>query len=243
MKKSILQELVKKIGVIEPINEPLTYKLVVESGDITIPFINNSSNIKGYVKSSNFELENCEVCICDAKLFGKTLSKLNEDIKLSIDDEMITIKDDKYTLKYYLMDEATILHRENLEECFMFDEDAWDATIIFDKTFIDDFLSMSSNEKYEFQDTFVLKYNAKKDNFVINLGKKVKVKFTIDGTKHNDNNVDSILRVQDFVNIFNANKDCQESYLYLSDGIIRLEFTNSNDIKSVYNICSEENEH
>lgn len=243
MKNKLLQELVKKIGVIEPINEPLTYKLVVSSNEITIPFINSSESIKGYVKTNNFELEDCEVCVSDAKLFGKTLSKLNEDIRLSIDDDKLVIKDDKYTLQYYLMDEATILHLESLEQCFMFDEDEWDATIIFDKSFIDDFLSMASNEKYEFQDTFTLKYNSKKDNFIINLGKKVKVKFKIDGTKHNDNSVDSILRVQDFVNIFNANKDCQESYLYLSEDVIRLEFTNTNDVKSIYNICPEANEH
>jgi hypothetical protein len=243
MKKSLLQDLVKKIGVIEPANEPLTYKLVVESNEITIPFINSSESIKGYVKTNNFELEDCEVCVSDAKLFNKTLSKLNEDIKLSIDDDKLIVKDDKYTLEYYLMDEATILHVNSLEECFLFDDDQWDATIIFDKNFIDDFLSMASNEKYEFQDTFTLKYNPKKDNFIINLGKKVKVKFKVEGTKLNENNVDSILRVQDFVNIFSANKDCQESYLHLSHEVIRLEFTNSNDVKAIYNICPENDEH
>jgi len=65
MNKENFQNVVKKIAVIEPMNDPLSYKFTVENNVLKVPFINSSESIKGYVQCNDGSF------VCG--LFGETI--------------------------------------------------------------------------------------------------------------------------------------------------------------------------
>ena len=241
MNKSIIESIINKIAVTE-LNIPQAYEFRTKGGILEIPVINEAESIKGYVKCDDFELEDSELCIYDAKFFKKTLGILEDNVNLSFDDYDLILSDKKTTIKLGLVVRSTLTGLNSLEHCFDFDNDTWDDMIVLDSEFIKYFLKVASNESYEEQDTFSIKYNSKKDTFTFKIGKVAKIKFDVDGTKGSDEVVDIEIPILDVVRILKANQSCIEGYFYLHEEACRLEFVHEN-LKSVYNISTQSYAH
>lgn len=246
MDKKLFDSIIDKIAVTEPVNDPQAYQFTCQAGELFVPFIDKSDSIKGYVKCDEFDMEESTFCIYDARFIKKTLGILEDNIRLSLvengDDTDLQLSDTKTSIKIGLTDSTIVTHVQSLDECYMFDDDSWENMIVIDNEFINRFLKVASNESYEEQDTFSIKWNSKKDMFTFNIGKKAKIKFDVDGTNSSSEDVNLLLSVLDIVRIFKANKNLTEGYFYLTNDICRLEFISEN-IKSVYNLVTQSYAH
>jgi len=237
MKKSDLKEIVDKYFINDTI-EPIWLKF--DEGKVRIAFSTNNENVIGFIEKTNVQ-ENLQFGIFDHKNFKNNINLLSDEVKISIENETILLKDNKFEIEYICADEFTMNHQYIEEKIEEFDKMEYQEKVIFDKDFITKFLNSSSTDSYESLDTFEMKNLKGKLQFI--LGKGSKIKFVLDNSDITTEFKKYYCNMKNFRNILNSNKDVVEGYMSLEKHLIKLEFLNQNHCTSVYYLPTESHSH
>ena len=242
MKKTIFETIINKYLINDDIDSVL---ISVENSVIKIPFMMPSASVLGYVQYDNFNVMDFEFGLCNHSNFLKNVKIMSDEFDIITYDDKLYLKDKFLTIEYFSQIKETISYLDKIDSIYELDEHDFDVSYIFDKDFVNKFIKIASVDKYEVQDTFILKENKKDSSkFELKLGKLSKIKFEIDAHRLTQtNSKDVIIGTKDFESILSKNKDLVEGYLYFKEGLVKLSFLNQDGIKSTYFMATHDREH
>ena len=216
-------------------------KWTVKDKKIQIPFTSATMDLCGMVEAPNFDLDDCVLGIYDTNKLLKLIGITDQFLILNTDKHKLNIADNEYNLVYNLAD----LRMIPIE------------TMVLDETQID------FTNSFDITDELIERYiRAKKalgtDEIKINAGYNEQqdpcIYFTLGGkTSHDDMasfsvpalKIDSLspqftYNANYLLEIFSENKETTSTGWFDENGILKLEFIDKDNIKSLYYLPPKE---
>ena len=237
MEKQLLTSVIEKYylgGIHEKV------KWTVKDKKITILFTSATKDLAGSIEADGFDLDDCVIGVYDTNKLLKLINITNQFIQLSVETKngtstKLSIADNEYDLVYHLAD----LRMMSTE------------TMVLDESQID------FNYSFTIDSDFIERYNKAKKALgsdevriqaLFNEEGDKGIYFTLGGkTSHDDKisfqSTDSIFSVPSdeyqfnanyLLEIFTENKGAEGTGMFDENGILKLEFIDERNIKSLY---------
>jgi hypothetical protein len=241
MKKPYLQDVIEKYhlgGLVERVKIQITDKT------LTTKFISTQKNLVGVLEAPEITLPDCEFGVYDTsqllKLIGITDHFLTLDVEVTkgIANKLL-IADNEYNLEYALADTMLTPNVPSI------DEPTYHMVADVNAEFIAKFLKA---KKALGTDVFIVEQGKDHED-------KDAMKFTLGGVEKHTNKVNFTLQtslstipgaqikfpIEEFGEILAANKEIATGVLSVSeDGLLKIEFTNEEDVKVTYLLVGKE---
>ena len=237
MEKQLLVSVIEKY-YLNGINEKV--KWTVKDKKVQILFTSQLKDLAGSVEANDFDLENCTLGIYDTNKLLKLVGITNQFVQLNVETKngtstKLNIADMEYDLTYHLAD----LRMMPME------------TMVLDES------QITFNYSFNIDSEFIERYNKAKKALgsdevkiqaLLNDSGDKGIYFTLGGkTSHDDKisfqtpNAEMELPSQEFqynanylFEIFTENKGAEGTGWFDENGILKLQFTTENSIKSSY---------
>lgn len=218
-------------------------KINIKNNNIEVKFINDNKNLTGIIDAENIKLEDSELGIYDTTQLLKLIAILDNSIEINFSKtnniiQKLLIFDNEYNLEYPLAN-VNILPKPPI-----IDEPTYGIEFDINKEFIQKFIKAYKALKVS---TLIIDtYYDENSNG--------KIKFTIGENTNFSNKIDfeiignigvpcsSILfPIEEISLILINNNDLKEGKGYISEqGLMKLKFTNKDNIKSTYILVGKE---